>query len=173
MVAESHTTMAEPCPMNDEAKRPKEKRRTFIRRYLRQYGMLKRPAPGDGLKYGAQSLAESIGYALEGLWFALKSERNMRIDFYMVIGAYALAFLVGLGYQDWILLVIMMTLVVFSELANTTVEWLVDLITDGRFDLRAKRIKDMSAAACLVVALGGYGVAFLIFWPYLRRLWLA
>ena len=150
----------------------KAKQRILVRRYLRNFDLFRAGfTQSNPRRFAAKTFFHSVGYALEGLAFAFKQERNLRIDTYLVTGAIALGFLVGLNLPEWVSLIQMMGLILFAELANTVVEWLVDLLTNGRYDLRAKRIKDIAAGACLIVALCSYGVAFLLFWPHLLRVW--
>jgi undecaprenol kinase len=133
--------------------------RRLVRRYVRQLALFKRPVVAGGVEsvaslaektFAATSFWQSLQYAWEGLTFALAQERNLRIDFYLTAGAISLGALVGLNVQEWATLIQMLGFILFAELANTVVEWLVDLLTNGQFDLRAKRIKDIAAAACLV-----------------------
>jgi|GEM_PF-315935 len=160
------------------------KRRVFLRRYLKQFQMFRvpnststlgagtTPTPfGDKAKgFGAHSFFASIGYAIEGLQFAFQQERNFRIDCYLVAGAMTLAVFFQIPLSDWAILLEMGGFVLFAELANTVVEWLTDLLTQGRYDIRAKRIKDIAAGACLVVAIASYGVVAMLFFPYFADL---
>jgi undecaprenol kinase len=148
--------------------KPRRASRVLVRRYLRQLGLFKGISGGKESKgFAAPNFLASVNYALEGLWFALKMERNLRIDAYLVCGAFILAAQLGLGLEAWAVLLQMMGFVLFAELANTVVEWLVDLLTNGAYDIRAKRIKDIAAAACLIVALVSYGVAGILLLPKL------
>ncbi|XVJ52207.1 MAG: diacylglycerol kinase family protein [Vampirovibrio sp.] len=151
----------------------KQRQRKWLRRYLKQFQLFHRPfassgrsAHGSHYGFGAQSFWESLTYAWEGLCFVFQEERNFRLDCYLITGALVLGFLFQIPVSQWAILLQMAGFVLFAELANTVVEWLVDLLTEGRFDLRAKRIKDMAAGACLVVAVASYGVVALLFWPY-------
>jgi undecaprenol kinase len=161
------------------------KRRVFLRRYLKQFQMFRLPnvsastvdvqlkaqAYGDKAKgFGAHSFFASVGYAIEGLQFAFQQERNFRIDCYLVAGAMILAVMFQIPLQEWAILLEMGGFVLFAELANTVVEWLTDLLTQGRYDIRAKRIKDIAAGACLVVAAASYGVVAMLFWPYFTEM---
>jgi undecaprenol kinase len=129
------------------------------------------PSPhGMHYGFGAENFFASVGYALEGLAFAFRHERNFRIDCYLILSAILLGALVGLPLEKWALLLQMGGFVLFAELANTVVEWLVDLLTGGQFDIRAKRIKDIAAGACLIVALASYGVVVMVFYPYMLLL---
>lgn len=150
--------------------RPQRRTKVLVRRYLRQMGLLKGVIGGKESKgFAAPNFLASVKYACEGLWFALKMEQNLRIDAYLVSGAFALAGLLGLSLEAWAMLLQMMGFVLFAELANTVVEWLVDLLTNGDYDIRAKRIKDISAGACLIVAVASYGVAGILLLPKLSE----
>jgi diacylglycerol kinase len=150
-----------------------QQQRKRLRRYLLQAA--KPVATGAAgykqqLGFRAVNFAQSVGFALEGLTFAFAEERNFRIDVALVAGIALAAWALQLPLSAWVLLVPLLGAVLVSELANTAMEWLVDLVTQGQFDLRAKRVKDVSAAMCLVVACVGYGTAFLVFVPYLWAL---
>jgi diacylglycerol kinase len=58
-----------------------------------------------------------------------------------------------------------MGVVFVAESMNTAIEYTVDLITQGEFDMRAKVIKDVSAGACLLAALTSVCVGGFIFIP--------
>ena len=151
-----------------EQNKPQRRTKVLVRRYLRQMGLLKGISGGKKSKgFAASNFLASVKYAFEGLWFALKMERNLRIDAYLVSGAFILAGLLGLSLEAWAMLLQMRGFVLFAELANTVVEWLVDLLTNGDYDIRAKRIKDISAGACLIVAVASYGVAGILLLPKL------
>ncbi|MDX2084890.1 MAG: diacylglycerol kinase family protein [Candidatus Melainabacteria bacterium] len=145
----------------------REDLRTLARRYLR---LFQRPQRVDG-RFSARNFWQSVGFAFEGLLFAFRTQRNFRIDVFLSVSVIALGFVVRLDVWEWIPLVMMIGFVLFAETANTTVEWLVDLLTGGRYDIRAKRIKDVAAGACLIVALCGFAVGLLVFWPHLFPKW--
>ncbi len=161
-------------PNEKDAKR--QQQRKFMRRYMKQFYLFRTPhfkASGGATSHygwGASTFLASVGYALEVLSFAFKQERNFRLDCYLIAGAIALGALFQIPLAEWAILLQMAGFVLFAELANTVVEWLVDLLTQGAFDIRAKRIKDIAAGACLVVAIASYGVVAIVFFPYLQRL---
>jgi undecaprenol kinase len=155
----------------------RNRNRTLLRRYMKQFQMFRTPSTGKSSRpdvqqppgmngFKAATFFASIGYALEGLGFAFKHERNFRIDCMLIATAIALGIIVELSLEGWAILLQMSGFVLFAELANTVVEWLVDLLTGGTFDIRAKRIKDIAAGACLIVALASYGVVAIVFYPY-------
>jgi diacylglycerol kinase len=157
-----------------DAKR--QQHRKLLRRYMKQFYLFRTPyskASADERShygFGASTFWASVGYAIEGLSFAFQEERNFRLDCYLIAGAIGLGVLFQISLAEWALLLQMAGFVLFAELANTVVEWLVDLLTQGAFDIRAKRIKDIAAGACLVVAIASYGVVAIVFFPYVQRL---
>ena len=140
--------------------------------YLFKTPHFKAPHSNEASHYGfgASTFWASVGYALEGLSFAFQQERNFRLDCYLIAGAIGLGALLQISLGEWAVLLQMAGFVLFAELANTVVEWLVDLLTGGAFDIRAKRSKDIAAGACLVVAIASYGVVAIVFFPHLQKL---
>jgi diacylglycerol kinase len=117
-------------------------------------------------RYRAKNFLHSVGFACEGLSFVARSERNFRIDLVMA----ALVFLAGalfqLSWPEWTVLSIMIGAVLSAEALNTAIEMVVDLVTQGEFDMRAKAIKDTSAGACLIVSCTAAIVGGFVFIPH-------
>jgi undecaprenol kinase len=137
-----------------------QQRRQFQKRVIKRYlQRLIRPRPKTtDQPFAARTFLHSVGFALEGLWFAFSQERNLRLHVLIQLGMGVVGLVKGLPYLNWILLLEVGVMILFAELANTILEWLVDLLTEGRYDIRAKRIKDMAAGTCLLVAGVGYTV---------------
>ena len=91
----------------------------------------------------------AFGHALDGVIKSFKTERNLRIDF--IIGLFVL--IVSLFFDftktEFACLCLTIGFVIFSEMINSTVEYVVDLITD-KYDDRAKAAKDIAAGGVLV-----------------------
>ncbi|NLV71173.1 MAG: phosphatase PAP2 family protein [Actinobacteria bacterium] len=107
------------------------------------------------------SLLQSFNYAFQGLVYAVRYQRNMRIH----LGIGALALVVGvflnLSRLEFVAVVAAVTFVLVMELLNSAVEKVVDMITED-YDPRAKAAKDLSAAAVLVAAINALVVAYLV-----------
>ena len=67
----------------------------------------------------------------------------------------------------WISLALVIGLVLISELLNTAIEKLTDMVT-GEYSEEAKKIKDIGAAAVLVSAIVSVIVGILIFFRPLK-----
>jgi diacylglycerol kinase len=110
---------------------------------------------------------KSFRYAIEGLKYAVITQRNMRIHFITALVVLLFSLCLPLSKLETLLLFVSITLVLFAELINTSIEAVVDMVTKEYHPL-AKIAKDVAAGAVLLTA----GLAFLvgtsIFFPYLR-----
>ncbi len=111
----------------------------------------------------------SFGYAFEGIYYTLRTQRNMRVHAGIGFVAAALGLWLGISAVEWAVLLVMMAVVIALEMVNTVVESLVDLVTD-RFHPLAKIAKDVAAGAVLVAAIFAFGVGLFLFLPRLLRL---
>ena len=116
------------------------------------------------------SLLRSFHCAFRGLGLVLARERNARIHLLAAVAVLVAAVLLGLDRAEIALVLITIALVLATEVANTVVERLLDLMHPEASE-RVRAIKDMSAAAVLVSALGALAVAGLLFVPRLVVLW--
>ncbi len=112
----------------------------------------------------------SFRYAFRGLRTAFVGERNARINMVAAVAALVAAVWLGLDRVEIALVIGMIALVLVAELINTVVERLLDLVHPD-YSERVGAIKDMSAAAVLVTALGALGIACLLFLPRLLHIW--
>jgi undecaprenol kinase len=119
--------------------------------------------------FKAKNFFQSVGFALEGLYYVFKTERNFRIDTFAALLTIALGVYVSLTPQDWVPVLMMIGLVLVAELTNSVLESSVDIWTKGQYDIRAKRIKDVAAAACLTMACSAAIVGACTFYPYLQQ----
>ncbi len=111
-------------------------------------------------------LVPSFRYAGAGLWWALKTQRNLRIHIGLGTLATLLGLLLGFSTLEFAVLVVTMTLVITLELVNTVVEAAVDLASPAYHPL-AKVAKDVAAGAVLASAIGAVLIGLLLFLPRL------
>lgn len=109
----------------------------------------------------------SIGYALAGLTFALRTQRNLRWHVVAACAALLVARWQGLTRVELALLALVIGLVLCAEILNTAVELTIDMIKATEHPV-AKVVKDVSAAAVLVTVVMALGVAWLLFLPHVR-----
>ncbi len=104
--------------------------------------------------------------ALRGIRIAWLGEPNFRIE----IACAAVAILAGVFFHisrgEWMVLVLCIAMVLAVETLNTALEALCDMVRDTH-DPHVAIIKDLAAAAVLLVVLGSLVVGLCIFIPYL------
>ena len=116
-----------------------------------------------------QSLFSSFMVAFEGLLFALRQNRSMRIHFAIAALVIILSlFLHVKPYQIGILAIVIL-LVIVTEMINTSFEQMIDLITDEHRK-EAKVAKDVAAGMVLVTTAGAVMIGIFIFTPYILRI---
>jgi diacylglycerol kinase (ATP) len=106
----------------------------------------------------------SFKFAFNGLLLLLKNEHNSRIHFLAAIVAIAMGIILGLNHYEWSLLIIVIGIVFLTELLNSSLESLADLI-DPEWNELIMKAKDYSAAAVLISAIVAIVVGGLIFIP--------
>ena len=111
-------------------------------------------------------LMRSFRFALAGLAYLLRTQRNARIE--AAIGAVAIAAgtALGLSAPEWGVLVLTICLVLILEGLNTALELCVDLASPDVHP-KAKAAKDLAAGMVLVAAAGSVIVGVLLFGPKL------
>jgi len=106
--------------------------------------------------------------ALNGIIHAFKTEKNLRNDY--IIGA--LVLFVSLFFDftraELICLVLTIGFVIFAEMINSTVEYIVNLVKT-EYDLNAKAAKDIAAGGVLIASLISVIVAYLLFVDKIRQ----
>lgn len=110
----------------------------------------------------ARNLIQSFSFAADGVLHVLRTQRNMRIHFLVAAGILVLAGVLHLSREEIILLLISISFVLITEILNTTVEIIVDMITNTYHPL-ARAAKNVAAGAVLVAAVNSVVVGWLVF----------
>jgi len=109
----------------------------------------------------ARSILWSFNFAIEGIVYTLRTQRNMRVHMTIAVMVSVGSLLLGIGRTGLVAVVFAISLVFVTELVNTAVEAAVDLSTE-RFDPLAKVAKDVAAGAVLCAAINAMIVAYLV-----------
>ena len=102
-------------------------------------------------------LVDSFNFAIDGMISALQNEKHMKVHILAAIVIVILAILIN---------ALSVSFVIITELINTAVEALVDLISPERHPL-AKLAKDVAAGAVLIAAINALCVGYLLFYDKL------
>ncbi len=108
----------------------------------------------------------SFKSACAGLIWSIKTQPNFRV--HLTLSTLAIGFGVYLGISRLEMIIIVFTIVLglSSELINTSIESMTDLVTK-EWRQEAKVAKDVAAGMMLLTAIGATLVAAIIFFPYL------
>jgi len=98
---------------------------------------------------GWQHLVHSTRYSLNGLSAAFRNEAAFRQELGLAVLLLPLAWWIGAGPVEWILLVGSCLLVLIVELLNSAIENVVDRIGSERHELSG-RAKDIGSAAVML-----------------------
>jgi diacylglycerol kinase (ATP) len=109
------------------------------------------------------NLLHSFNWAFDGIVHALRHERNMWIHFAIAVLVLVASLFFALTRLEVIALLVAISFVLITEMLNTALEHIVDLITDED-DPRARVAKDVAAGAVLIAAVNAVAVAYLVFY---------
>ena len=118
-----------------------------------------------------KKLINSFKYAFKGIGSSLKSERNMKIHFAMMVLVIIAGIFLNISMWEWIICFILFGLVISLEMVNTAIEIVVDMVSP-EYNLKAGHVKDIAAGAVLVNAIVAFIVGLLIFLPKIIRIFI-
>lgn len=110
----------------------------------------------------SRSLLWSFNYAIEGIVYALRTQRNMRLHVLAAIIVLGASLFFKISRLEFIAIIFSITFVFVTELANTSLEAAVDVATQS-FDPLAKVAKDVAAGAVFVSAINALIVGYIVF----------
>ena len=105
---------------------------------------------------------DSFRYAIEGVVHVFRTQRHMRFHFLIVVLVLLLGMFCRFSAEQMVLLLFVTTLVVVTEMLNTAVETVVDMVTQSYHPL-AKLAKDIAAGAVLIAAINAAVVGIILF----------
>ena len=111
-----------------------------------------------------KKLINSFKYAFKGLGSAVKSERNMKIHFTMMMLVIIAGIFFNIAIWEWITCFILFGLVIGMECVNTAIEIIVDMVSP-KYNEAAGRAKDIAAGGVLACAIGAAVAGIFIFLP--------
>lgn len=118
----------------------------------------------DNKKGQMKGFYQSFKYAFEGLFYAFRAERNLKIDLVISLFVIALGIWLKISLFEWLCIMIAIGGVISLELMNTALERVIDLVTED-FHPLAKKGKDIAASAVLFFAIIAAIIGLMIFVP--------
>ena len=113
-------------------------------------------------------ILRSFTYAFKGVRHGLE-EHNMRVHVAITLFVVLLGWFFSISMYEWIALVLSIGLVITTELINTAIEEVCDIVTAAHPSSYAKagKPKDISAGAVLAASLTALSIGLIIFIPYI------
>jgi len=115
------------------------------------------------------NLRESFKNAIRGLKLALREEKNIQFHFAISILVLLLAIFLEVSKVELVLILIAIMAVIATEMINTALEELLDMISPDYND-KVGKIKDIAAGSVLVCALISAVIGLMIFMPYIYKI---
>lgn len=107
---------------------------------------------------------QSSKHAINGIFYALRTERNVQIWAGVLSVNLLIAFLLQVSTFEFILILIVMFAIGIAEYLNTALEILSDRVTLEK-DESIKRVKDVAAAATFIASTLAVIVSAIIYLP--------
>ncbi len=111
---------------------------------------------------------ESANVAIEGIIYSVRTQRHMRYHMFTALAALIVSLLLDISRTDFILLCVAIILVMTTEMLNTAIEVIVDMIADTYHPL-GKIAKDIGAGVVLIASIGALTLAYFILYPALKN----
>ena len=111
----------------------------------------------------------SFKNAFSGVVWSFRTQPNFRIHTLLSLLVIFTAFFFQIERIEYVVLVFAIVLGFASEMLNTSVEAMTDLITT-EWKTEAKIAKDVAAGMMLLTAVGTTLIALVVFYPYFMKL---
>lgn len=113
-----------------------------------------------------KKLIDSFNYAIEGIIYSVRTQRNMKIHMVIAILALLACFFCNVSRMELLVVILTIAMVIAAEMINTAVESAVDATTNYYHPL-VKIAKNVAAGAVLVTAINAVIVGYIIFYDKL------
>lgn len=108
-------------------------------------------------------------YAFNGLWYALRTQRNARVHVIIAMLAIVLGIVLHISAVEFALVFVAIASVFIAEMFNTVFELSIDIAAPDYHPL-AKIAKDVAAGAVLLSAMLSVVIGLFVFGPHLWKL---
>ncbi|MBO5397413.1 MAG: diacylglycerol kinase family protein [Clostridia bacterium] len=113
-------------------------------------------------KWQTENFVKSFKYAISGIVYGMKTQRNIIIQLCFAVLAIFLGAFLEISKIEWIVIIFTIMFVIFAEMINTAVETVIDLITE-EYNKKAKIAKDVAAGAVLISAINAICMGLIIY----------
>ncbi|OIP22499.1 UDP kinase [bacterium CG_4_10_14_0_2_um_filter_33_32] len=115
-----------------------------------------------------RKFSKSLKFASLGFRFFIR-ERNIKIHLGAALTVILLGLFFGISSLEWVAIILSICLVISLEIVNTVIEEAMDLLNSEK-NVKVMIVKDLSAAAVFVSAIGSIFVGLLVFIHYILKM---
>ncbi len=115
-------------------------------------------------KLSPKRILRSFKFSFDGLKYAYLHEQSLALHVIIMFIIIACGFVFKITPIQWVITLVMGALILVSELFNTSIEAVVDLVTE-EFHPLAKIAKDTASAATFVASIIAAGMWLTVFLP--------
>lgn len=121
-------------------------------------------------KYKKQNFSNTFKNARKGMRLTIKSERNIRIHFFISVLVLISAYCLNFSIIKFCILLLTIASVVSAEMFNSAIEFSLDAIFHNRYSRMVGMAKDIAAGAVMFVTITAVMIGALLFVPPLASL---
>ena len=111
----------------------------------------------------------SLKFALKGLWLLLTTEDSIKMQFFFGLISIGIGFYFDISATEWMLQLIVWSMVLVAEASNTAVEKMADFVHPD-YHKKIGFIKDIAAGAPAFAAIFALVIAAIIYTPKILEL---
>ena len=123
----------------------------------------------DNNKFSIRDRIRSFKYAWDGIRYFARTAHNGWIHYIIALLVITLGIYFRLEKLEWLWLIQAIFIVFITEFINSAIEENVNLVTEEHHE-KAKRSKDLAAAAVLLSAIYAIIIGLYVFYPHFRAL---
>ncbi len=116
-------------------------------------------------KYKKQNFSSTFKNARKGMRLTIKSERNIRVHFFVAALVLVSAYCLGFSITKFCILFMTIAAVISAEMFNSAIEFSLDAIFHNKYSRMVGMAKDIAAGAVMVVTITAVMVGVLLFAP--------
>lgn len=113
---------------------------------------------------GIKRVRNSFKYAFNGLIDTYKTEQSVWIYIPVALLVILFGFLFKISDYEWMIIILVLGIILSLELVNTSLEAVVNLVTN-EYNPLAKKAKDTVSAAVLIFGITSVIIGLIIFLP--------
>ena len=110
-----------------------------------------------------KNVEQALKNATNGIMLAAKGEKSIHREFGITIVVLILAAIFKISKIELILVILAIALVIVTEMINTAIELCIDIYTD-KFNMFAKKAKDIAAGAVVISIVFAGFIGTLVFY---------